>query len=116
MVNLGDAHRSLDQWTRAVECYEQAPDAEPDLGAALSNLVCALKTLCRWGDLAAREARLLALSDAAIAAGQVSPIDPFVAVVRTLGAKAFGDIQRSHAARHREQIEARAWPASIVMA
>ncbi|MFP6743819.1 MAG: tetratricopeptide repeat protein, partial [Alphaproteobacteria bacterium] len=105
--NLGDAHRSLDQWARAVECYEQALVAEPDLGAALSNLVYALRTLCRWDDLAARETQLLALSDAAIAAGQVSPIDPFVAVFLPLGAKAFGDIRRSHAARRREQIEAR---------
>ncbi|MFP6742520.1 MAG: hypothetical protein VCD33_12990 [Alphaproteobacteria bacterium] len=65
----------------------------------MSNLVYALRTLCRWDDLTALEARLLAVSDAVIAAGHASPIDPFVAVFLPLGAVAFRDIQRSHAAQ-----------------
>lgn len=106
-MNLGDAHRALDQWDCAVECHQQALAADPTLGAAMSNLVYALRTLCRWDDLANLEARLLAVSDAVIAAGHASPIDPFVAVFLPLGAVAFRDIQRSHAAQRQNQIVAR---------
>ena len=70
-------------------------------------MVYALGTLCRWDHLAEREARLVALSNDAITAGRASPIDPFVAVFLPLGADAFGEIQRSHAAQRRKQIEAR---------
>ena len=105
--NLGDAHRSLNQWDVAVGCYEKALAAEPDMGAALSNLVYALRTLCRWDGLAELEARLLALSGDAMAAGEASPIDPFVAVFLPLEAAAFHRIQRSHAVERQRMVAAR---------
>jgi predicted O-linked N-acetylglucosamine transferase (SPINDLY family) len=77
--NLGDVQRELGCWQEAVSCYRRALELDPDNGGVLGNLVYALMTLCRFAELEAATSELDALAAAALAAGQPSPIDPFLA-------------------------------------
>ena len=76
------------------------------LGDHAEQLVYALRTLCRWDRIDELEARLLALSEQALAQGQVSPIDPFVACFLDVSPQAFRAIVASHAGKKMHQAAA----------
>ena len=104
--NLGDTHRSLGQWGEAVSSYERGLAIAPGSATTLSNLAYALRTLCRWDRIDELEARLLALSERALAQGQASPIDPFIACFLDMSPQAFRAIVASHAGKKGHQAAA----------
>ncbi|MEX0809818.1 MAG: glycosyltransferase [Dongiaceae bacterium] len=74
---LGVLLGRLDKVSEAIDCYRHVLEIEPKNGAALARMVLELERACIWPELAPLRARLVAKSDASIAAGRRSDELPF---------------------------------------
>jgi len=74
---LGVLLGRLDKVSEAIDCYRHVLELDPENGAALARIVLELERACIWPELAPLRARLVAKSDAAIAAHRRSDELPF---------------------------------------
>jgi predicted O-linked N-acetylglucosamine transferase (SPINDLY family) len=77
LADLGSALRSADRMESALDCYRRALAIDPENGPVLARLTHQLERTCAWEEASTLRARLIAKSDAAIAAGRMSDELPF---------------------------------------
>jgi protein O-GlcNAc transferase len=74
---LGVLLGRLDKVTEAIDCYRHVLEIDPNNGAALARIVLELERACFWTEVVPLRNRLVAKSDAAIAAHRRSDELPF---------------------------------------
>ncbi|MEX0809815.1 MAG: tetratricopeptide repeat protein [Dongiaceae bacterium] len=77
LADFGSALRAANRIEAALEIYRRALAINPENGPVLARMTHQLERACAWSEAAALRTRLIAKSDAAIAAGQRSDELPF---------------------------------------